>query len=406
MIRTTPLARPAAALVAALALALSVLAGLSITPSAAAPAAATGVGSADDVLPAEREARNAIVLGDDTVAPRRRGETRKPRGTKKVLVLGAYWGTPTPPATPTATDFANVIAQADAWVRGVSGGQLGWRLTGVQDWVRLPGEGRGGCDRSYPQLLRQAIRKSKAAKQVRRADHVMIYLPCEVPTADGRGEQPGKFVWLFGPEALNLHVVAHELLHNYGIRHANALQCTSNGVQTSFGKCTQMEYGDLWDRMGDGANLGAAFRSQLGWLGKKSITRMRRSGTVALSPLGSLVGTQAITIRTRKRTYWIEHHPEQGYPPYGPAGSVQVKLEKGDNVGLIDATPGSAPDVGGSNNWRVPDAVDGNLAPGMSLALPEGIVVTTLAADAGSATVQVTMPKNKKKKKKGKKKRR
>lgn len=403
MTRTTTPARTAAALVAALAVAVSLLAAPWSTPSAAASA---GVGSADGVLPGEREARTSVVLGDDTVAPRRRRATRKPKGTKKVLVLGAYWGSPTPPATPTATDFATLIAQADAWVRGVSGGKVGYRLTGVRDWVRLPGEGRGGCRKSYPRLLRQAIKKSKAAKAVRRADHVMMYLPCENPEATGRGEQPGKFVWLFGPKSMSLHVFAHELLHNYGIRHANALQCTKGGVPSSFGKCRQIEYGDLWDRMGDGANLAAYFRTRLGWLGRKAVTRMRRSGTVTLAPLGVPTGTQAVVIRTRKRTYWIEHHPEQGYPPYGPAGSVQVKLEKGDNIGLIDATPGSAPDTWQPNHlhgWRVPDAVDGNLLPGGTLRLPEGIVVTTLAADPGSATVQVTFPKNKLK---GKKKRR
>ena len=52
--------------------------------------------------------------------------------------------------------------------------------------------------------------------------------------------------WVNG--RLNLHVVSHELGHNFGLHHSNALDC---GDSTLGINCTNKEYGDTMDTMGN-----------------------------------------------------------------------------------------------------------------------------------------------------------
>lgn len=76
-------------------------------------------------------------------------------------------------------------------------------------------------------------------------------------------------------------VAAHELGHNIGLRHAQALRCASSPIE---GSCTESEYGDGSDTMGNSnpGHFNAFQKDRLGWLNYQSsppITTVTQSGS-------------------------------------------------------------------------------------------------------------------------------
>ena len=70
----------------------------------------------------------------------------------------------------------------------------------------------------------------------------------------GLAYMPGKESWNNG--TLSVRVAGHELAHNFGVHHASTLACTSAGVRVTLStSCTESEYGDPFDIMGNAARL-------------------------------------------------------------------------------------------------------------------------------------------------------
>ena len=70
----------------------------------------------------------------------------------------------------------------------------------------------------------------------------------------GLAYMPGTESWNNG--TLSVRVAGHELAHNFGVHHASTLACTSGGVPVTLSTtCTESEYGDPFDIMGNAARL-------------------------------------------------------------------------------------------------------------------------------------------------------
>jgi uncharacterized delta-60 repeat protein len=107
-------------------------------------------------------------------------------------------------------------------------------------------------------------------------------------------------------------VVAHELGHTYGLRHANIWQVSDGNPVSPAG--TSVEYGDVFDVMGNGLNFENHFshlaKSILQWIPDTSVTTITSNGTYRVYRFdhsgANLTNTLALKIvRDSIRDYWI-----------------------------------------------------------------------------------------------------
>lgn len=200
----------------------------------------------------------------------------------------------------------------------------------------------------------------------------------------------------------NQSVVAHELGHNLGLQHSNALRCPAvqDGVYsggTWSSSCDAEEYGDLFDVMGYSGtafgegNLNAV---QLRWMGllptaTRTITTAGTQ-TVKIAPL-SAAATAVRAVRvvesTTGNSYYVEYRTNtlrdaavtsmasrgvrvlRENPKYSAGGSY-----------VLDATP-----TGSGSDYT------NNLAVGRTFtSASRGLTVSVTAADSTGATLRIT----------------
>lgn len=201
--------------------------------------------------------------------------------------------------------------------------------------------------------------------------------------------------WING--SFVLHTVAHELGHNLGLYHANALSCASGSLG---GSCTTLEYGDTTDVMGKvPGHLNAFHKEELGWLGQGGqppIRTVERGGIFELSPLAAQDSrTKALKIlksasSSGGRTYfYVEYRQPIGFD------DTFDDLWYANNLtaGLVIHTGN---DTRANSSFLVkadPQAISwykAALDPGRTFHDPvSGVTITLLAADGRSALVNV-----------------
>src|SRR3954471_21742891 len=136
-------------------------------------------------------------------------------------------------------------------------------------------------------------------------DHVLVYAPHRDGCGPAWATVGGWHVWLNG--ANHPGVVAHELGHNLGIWHANALYCDQTPIT---GKCTVQGYGDIYDPMGDAYGMrhfSAWHKRQIGILPASADIVLSQPGTstVTLTPserAASPGATQLVEVPRRDGT--------------------------------------------------------------------------------------------------------
>lgn len=108
--------------------------------------------------------------------------------------------------------------------------------------------------------------------------------------------------------------VAHELGHTYGLHHANLWRTTDQSV---IGPGSSVEYGDVFDVMGDNWSATSAnhfnhlFKTILGWIPKESVITATESGTYRVYRFDTAAAdlTSPLALRVprmnRGNDYWI-----------------------------------------------------------------------------------------------------
>jgi len=199
----------------------------------------------------------------------------------------------------------------------------------------------------------------------------------------------------------NAGAIAHEIGHNYGLKHSNGYECGSNVIANS--GCSSVEYGDLWDIMGKGGlrHFHGMEKEALGWLGVSNVKSVTAASTQTLYPIESTT-TQPQTLKIRRRIvnqttgksewFYVTSRKATGADASLPANAtngVTVHLISGDDdpiwtngpTNLLDMTPQSTAD----------DFSDAGLSVGQQFTDPvSGIGIKLISKNSTSASVQIT----------------
>ncbi|EHZ2571903.1 cadherin-like domain-containing protein [Vibrio parahaemolyticus] len=209
------------------------------------------------------------------------------------------------------------------------------------------------------------------------------------------GGNPSR-AWING--AFRLNTIGHELGHNFGLHHAQALEC---GTNTVGGTCYNYSYGDTLDIMGtSNGHFNAFNKEQLGWIkpSEQEVITVTNSGTYSLEPYETAPAGAAKGLRIKRGTdaasgqplwYYIEYRQPIGFDSFLEGQTtitdgVVFHAVTGDDlssVQLLDMTPNSV------NS----DLIDAALIAGNTYEDTEaGITITTEWADSTGASVHVS----------------
>ena len=175
----------------------------------------------------------------------------------------------------------------------------------------------------------------------------------------GLGYVPGTVTLLNG--TLSVQVMTHELGHNYGLGHANAIDCSVGGTRVSLSSaanCTEKAYADPFGTMGNNAlrhNPGSQL-GELGWLGASEKVVVTPGNTFTISPYFSSGAIKLVRIPRGDGSYFdLDYRMAYGAIDTFAAGSpavsgVMIRLGWGTASPtnsplatlLIDTTPSTA----------------------------------------------------------------
>ncbi len=131
-------------------------------------------------------------------------------------------------------------------------------------------------------------------------------------TYGGLANVAGSRLWFNG--RFDFGVLAHELGHTYGLHHANLWRTTDQSV---IGRGSSVEYGDVFDVMGDNWSATAAyhfnhyFKNVLGWIPDEAVETVIESGTYRVYRFDTVSAdlTLPLALRVprmnRDNDYWI-----------------------------------------------------------------------------------------------------
>jgi hypothetical protein len=337
-------------------------------------------------------------VGPDAIEPEAAPEPAGPTGAQStIFILVNFRDKVAEPITLTAAQDL-LFDTVDGYYRENSFGVM-WLTGRVAGYFTLPLDSTvcdSGAIRSYAQAA-----ASRAGIDLSRYSRFVYGFPKNACRWAGLGQVGGAVThaWING--AFTARVVAHELGHNLGLRHAHALEC---GATTLADACSTINYGDWADVMGKNivAHFNAFAKEQLGWLGGSSsvpVTTVTASGTYTVAPYtGTATGPRALKVlraidaASGARTwYYVEQRVAAGFDT-SLSGNLNLMtgalVRSGSSAStdtsfILDMTPETT-------SWKDPALPVGRVFDDPDA----GVRITTLSAgDAGARVrIDVTAP--------------
>jgi chitodextrinase len=190
----------------------------------------------------------------------------------------------------------------------------------------------------------------------------------------------------------SVQVATHELGHNWGLGHANALYCTnSSGTRVAIAatsSCSSKAYQDPYSTMGNNAlrHNHATQLGSLGFLGASETVDGSVGHTYTISPYFGSGAVKLLRVPRNDTTFFaLDYRMTYGAFDTFAAGSppvtgatIRLTYSTSKESDLIDTTPSTT------------DLKDAPLLPGKTLTDPvSGIAFTTISSDASGVKVQV-----------------
>ncbi len=308
-------------------------------------------------------------------------------GQRTLVILVNFQDNASQPYTP-ATAASVFFDTTSAFYREVSGNRL-WLEGDVVGWYTIPVSSTGCVSADIATAARNAATAAGAVLS-NYTRHVYAF-PQNACSWWGLGTVGGvpSQAWINGP--LQLMVAGHELGHNLGLYHANALDCDGGTIE---GTCTLVSYGDPIDIMGryNPGHFNAFQKSRLGWVAPATATA---TGTYWLSPYET-GGAYPTALRVLKSTdpisgqrtwYYLEARRATGFDGF-LAGNANVlngivlhtgSDASGNSSNLLDLTPATS-------SWTDPA-----LVVGATFTDPQaGVTIRPQSVSADGMAVDIT----------------
>ncbi|MEK6984567.1 MAG: hypothetical protein AABX33_08380 [Nanoarchaeota archaeon] len=194
---------------------------------------------------------------------------------------------------------------------------------------------RPNCDEN--DILNEVIRRVDSDVDFRSFSRIILIVPStQCDNAGGRGSIGKRIILTNDGEirasvswdySLNLHVVGHELGHNFGLHHANTATCLF---------CASNEQGDFFDIMGRlTMHMNAPHKEEAGWLSSantKIINSENDYGEYFLKPLETqqelgIIQQIKLPLRVKPQLYYIPEMITRYFPLYDTRTNVYYTLE-------------------------------------------------------------------------------
>jgi chitodextrinase len=323
------------------------------------------------------------------------------------IILMGFAGGPTAASLPVDATGAKAIAFDDpaslnAYYQEQTYGQIGF--TGnVFGPVNIPGAasscggGMNGTLYSWLGAAEAALPGfSESAYQ-----HVVLVFPtvttCGLSGTAGVAEIGMNHVWVNGD--YSVRVLAHELGHNLGLKHAGGTYCTSSGVATPIGTTCNTAgypYQDPFDPMGRAPTvrqMSMQHKLALHLLPPTSVKVVGASGVYHLSPMETLSGSTEL-LRIPKPgggSYYVEYRSPIGIFDSQPP-LLQGVLIRTEAPAFSDA---NAPDTSliDMHPETPADWTDSTMDAGQLFSDPlSGVIIQDLGPDATGVLLQLNVP--------------
>lgn len=330
------------------------------------------------------------------------------RGAQNVLVLLVNFASQ-PDNQPWTPDDAQtqVFTYVDTYMRENSRG-LTWMTGTVHGWLTIDYD-TTTCqiDSDFTPKADQAA--AAAGIDVSAYRRVLYLFPLVTACSwAGQGTVGGNPSRAWSNGRLSTLVVGHELGHNFGLWHAHALECGSAVLGEVGDTCTNVEYGDQFEIMGNTGpyHFDAFHKAQLGWLGQPDtpqIQEVTASGSYRIAPYISDTGGGPVALKVPRgadpatgvpRWYYLEFREPVGYDsPIASNANVSNGVlfrsaadSDGNSSFALDMTPSSYTGTSSYLDWGDPALVVGagytDAAAGVSF-------TTVAAASSSGAAVDI-----------------